>query len=163
MSTTGGGADARLRAVLEPVVTAAGADLDDLHVGRAGRRSLVRVLVDRDGGVTLDEVAELSRLVSSALDALGDAEPEVLGGSYLLEVSSPGIDRPLTQPRHWRRSAGHLVTAVLVDGATLTGRVLDADEQAATLDLDGARRQIRYDQVRRASVQVEFARPEERP
>ena len=100
---------AQLRAVVEPVVGAAGYDLEDLTVSRAGRRSVVRVVVDRDGGIDLDAVADVSRLVSAALDAAEDRGREIFTGEYQLEVSSPGVDRPLTQPRHWRRNVGRLV------------------------------------------------------
>ena len=101
----------RLLALLEPLVGAAGYDLEDVSVSAAGRRSVVRVFVDADGGVDLDAVATVSRVVSDALDErdsdFGGAG--LLGGAYVLEVSSPGVDRPLTEPRHWRRAAGRLV------------------------------------------------------
>src|SRR6476646_3577623 len=84
--------------LLRPVVTDAGYDLEDVTVSAAGRRSLVRVTVDADGGIDLDAVATVSRIVSDAMDA-DAASSAVLAGSYVLEVSSPGVDRPLTQPR----------------------------------------------------------------
>ncbi|MFY1669187.1 ribosome maturation factor RimP [Plantactinospora sp. WMMB334] len=99
----------RLRAVIEPVVTAAGYDLEDLSVSRAGRRYVVRVVVDGDGGVSLDAVADVSRLLSKALDEAEETGGDLVAGEYQLEVSSPGVDRPLTQPRHWRRNVGRLV------------------------------------------------------
>jgi ribosome maturation factor RimP len=91
--------------LLEPVVRAAGLDLESVRVGSAGRRRLLRVVVDADGGVDLDNIALVSREASARLDdtgAMGEAP-------YTLEVSSPGVDRPLTQPRHWRRAVGRLV------------------------------------------------------
>lgn len=141
---------------LAPAVTAAGYDLEDLVVTSAGRRRLVRVVVDKDGGVTLDECAEVSRLVSVALDA----DDALLGpGSYTLEVSSPGVSRPLTLPRHWRRNVGRRVKVVRTDGATLLGRVTHADERAATLRLDdGATLEVPFDDVRKAVVQVDLSR-----
>ena len=152
---------ARLVALLEPVVRDAGADLEDLSVSPAGRRSVVRVVVDADDGISLDDVADVSRVVSEHLDALDEAEPGLLGTSYVLEVSSPGVDRPLTAPRHWRRNAGRLVTAVLREGGDVTGRVLRADEDAAVLDVDGTERELPYAAVVRASVQVEFSRSDD--
>ncbi len=98
-------ARADLLDLLAPVVAAAGYDLEDVTVTAAGRRSLVRVIVDADEGVDLDGVADVSRAVSNALDD-GDA----FAGPFVLEVSSPGVDRPLTEPRHWRRARGRLVT-----------------------------------------------------
>jgi ribosome maturation factor RimP len=149
---------ARLVTLLDPVVAAAGADLEDVSVSPAGRRSVVRVVVDADGGISLDDVAEVSRVVGEALDALDEAEPGLLGTSYVLEVSSPGVDRPLTAPRHWRRSAGRLVRATLREGGDVTGRVLRAEQTAAVLEVEGAQRELRYADVVRAAVQVEFSR-----
>ena len=104
----GAAARARLVEVLEPAVTRAGFDLEEVTVQRAGSRSLLRVVVDRDGGVDLDSVAAASKVVGDVLDANGDAMP----GPYVLEVTSPGVDRPLTEPRHWRRAVGRLVLVV---------------------------------------------------
>lgn len=141
--------------LLEPVVTAAGLDLDDVAITPAGRRRVVRVVVDSDSGASLDAVAQASQAVSAALDAA-----DVLGGQpYTLEVTSPGVDRPLTQPRHWRRNAGRLVKVRRHDGSELTGRVTSAGDDAATLDVEGAAAEIAYADVAKALVQVEFNRP----
>src|ERR1700709_715090 len=96
---------AALLELLTPGVLASGADLEDVPVSRAGSRSLVRVIIDRDGGLDLDAVAEVSHAVSAALDA----DEDVMPGAFVLEVSTPGVDRPLTHPRHWRRARGRLV------------------------------------------------------
>lgn len=144
----------RLRTVVEPLVEQAGFDLDDLVVTPAGKRRLVRVVLDADGGVTLDQCAEVSREVSRALDdadAMGD-QP------YTLEVSSRGVSRPLTLPRHWRRSVDRLVAVSLRDGGTVRGRVTESDDESATLDVDGGRRTVLYDEVAKAVVQVEMNR-----
>ena len=151
----------RLIELVTPAVTAAGYDLEALTVTTAGRRSVVRVVVDKDGGVTLDDVADVSRALGQALDAADEAEPSLLGPSYVLEVSSPGVDRPLTAPRHWRRATDHLVTAVLVDGSELTGRITSADEQAVVLDVDGAERILAYAELVRGMVQIEFSRKDQ--
>jgi ribosome maturation factor RimP len=141
---------------LAPAVSAAGYDLEDLVVSSAGRRTLVRVLVDKDGGVTLDECAEVSRTVSTVLDA----DDVILGpGPYTLEVSSPGVSRPLTLPRHWRRNVGRLVKVLRADGATVLGRVTGSDEASATLRLeDGTDLELPFDGVRKAVVQMELSR-----
>jgi ribosome maturation factor RimP len=149
---------ARLVSLLGPVVAAVGADLEDLHVSPAGRRRLVRVVVDKDGGVTLDDVADISRVVSDALDVEDEADPDLLGTSYVLEVSSPGVDRPLTQPRHWRRNVGRLVAVTLREGAPVTGRLTAADDDAVTLDVAGSPRVLPYAEVVKGVVQVEFSR-----
>jgi ribosome maturation factor RimP len=148
----------QLRARLTPVVATGGYDLEDVVVSPAGKRRLVRVTVDKDGGVTLDECAELSRAVSAALD---DAE-DVLGQQpYTLEVSSPGVSRPLTEPRHWRRSIGRLVKVAMSDGSDVTGRVLESNEKSAVLDVDGSRREVGLGDVVKAVVQVELNRRSE--
>jgi ribosome maturation factor RimP len=148
------GSDARrgrLVELLGPVVAAEGFDLEDVTVTPAGRRRLVRVVVDRDGGVSLDDVADVSHAISKHLD-----DADALGGSpYVLEVTSPGVDRPLTEPRHWRRARGRLVKAELLGGASVEGRVTGADESG--VELDGARR-IPYGELVRGRVQVEFNR-----
>jgi len=144
----------RVLAVLDPVVTGRGYDLEELTVSAAGRRRLVRLVVDRDGGVPLDDVAELSRQVSEALD-----ESDAMGGApYVLEVTSPGVDRPLTEPRHWRRNTGRLVRAVLRDGGECTGRLRAVDDDAVVLETAGEERRIRLSGVARGEVQVEFTR-----
>lgn len=149
---------ARLVQLLTPAVEAGGHDLEDVSVSSAGRRSVIRVVVDKDGGVTLDDIAAVSRQVSDVLDTAEVEEPQLLGGSYVLEVTSPGVDRPLTQPRHWRRNAGRLVKAVLADGSTLTGRVVSADDAEVVLDVEGTQRTVLLTGVRSATVQVEFSR-----
>ncbi|MBN9618357.1 MAG: ribosome maturation factor RimP [Actinobacteria bacterium] len=163
---TGGASAAQAREhlleLLAPVVSGAGYDLEDVTVTSAGRRSLVRVTVDADGGIDLDAVAVVSRLVSDSLDA--DAEnptsPRALAGTYVLEVSSPGVDRPLTEPRHWRRATGRLVTAEH-DGKTLTGRILGADDDGVTLDVDGTRQVLAWSGLGRGKVQIEFNRADD--
>ena len=145
----------RVREVVEPVVTAAGYDLEDVTVTAAGRRSVVRVIVDRDAGVDLDAVAEVARVVSEALDAndpTGDSP-------YTLEVSSPGVDRALTEPRHWRRATGRLVKASVRDAADVNGRVRATDDTGVTFDVDGVERTVPYDVLGPGKVQVEFSRP----
>jgi ribosome maturation factor RimP len=146
-------ARARVRALIEPVVEAAGYDLEEVGLSRAGRRHVVRVLVDTDGGINLDDVAVVSREISAALDAAEEQGDEVLPGEYQLEVGSPGVDRPLTQPRHWRRNVTRLVA---VNG--LTGRVIDVDEDGIVLDVDGTPRALRFAELGPGRVQIEFKR-----
>jgi ribosome maturation factor RimP len=159
--TAGGGVSVaavsrqRVHEVLLPVVTEAGFDLEDVNVTAAGRRSVVRVIVDRDGGVDLDAVAEISRVVSEVLDA-----DDVTGNApFTLEVTSPGVDRPLTEPRHWRRNTGRLVQTT-VAGSSVTGRLLAADDTGVTLDVGGAEQAIAYTELGAGKVQIEFSRPE---
>lgn len=153
---------AKLRAQLEPVVAELGYDLEEVAVQRAGSRRLLRVVVDGDGGITLDDVAEVSQAVSAALDATGQMGEH----AYDLEVTSPGVSRPLTEPRHWRRATGRLVRAELAAGGEVTGRVVAADEQGVTLELPGNKpgrpgqaRRLGYSELGKGRVQVEFNRP----
>jgi ribosome maturation factor RimP len=161
---------AELTTLLEPVVRAAGMDLESVRVGAAGRRRLLRLVVDSDGGVGLDEIADVSRDISARLDSSA-----VMGNAaYTLEVSSPGIDRPLTQARHWRRAHGRLVTVPLAgdhdtpvsSGKTadqsahqVTGRVVTAGDSGVTLEVDGRYREFTYAQLGPGRVQVEFGKP----
>jgi ribosome maturation factor RimP len=151
---------ARLRAVVEPVVSRAGYDLDDLVVSRAGRRHLLRLVVDGDAGVSLDDIADISRAVSVALDTAEETGGQFVAGEYLLEVSSPGVDRPLTLPRHWRRNIGRLIRVSAQD-RPVTGRITAADDERVTLDIDGEARQLAYGQLGPGRVQVEFTRLDE--
>ena len=161
---------ARLAGWIEPVVGAAGYDLEELVVTPAGRRSVVRVVVDRDQGVTLDDIAEVSRAVSEVLDRNDDGMGRT---PYVLEVTSPGVDRPLTDQRHWRRNTGRLVTvAVGPTGHTaeVTGRITAVDHAGVTLAVEaqgkpGAKkrpptpRQVPWGELGSGRVQVEFGRP----
>ena len=151
-----GGQRDRIAALLRPAVTAAGYDVEDVEIIPAGRRRVIRVVVDGDGGISLDDVADVSRTVSDVLDE----HDNLLGsGPYVLEVSSPGVDRPLTEPRHWRRAAGRLVS-VPVGGRPVEGRVVGADEAGVELEIAGAHRRYAYDEIGRGRVQVEFAAPD---
>lgn len=151
---------ARLQAVIDPVVAGTGYDLEELSVKQVGRRHLVRVIIDGDGGVGLDAIAEVSRAVSRALDEAEESGTDLIMGEYQLEVSSPGVDRPLTLPRHWVRNVGRLVK-VKAGEKSLTGRVVDADADGITLDVDGKEHAVGYDALGPGRVQVEFKRMNE--
>lgn len=147
----------RVVAVVRPVVADAGYDLEDLAVSRAGRRHVVRVTIDGDRGVSLDDIADVSRAVSAALDAAEEAEGDLLPGEYELEVSSRGVDRPLTLPRHWRRNIGRLVK-VSAGGRQVTGRITAAGDEGVTLDVDGAVQEVAHTDLGPGRVQLEFTR-----
>ena len=146
--------DKRLAGLIQPVVTAAGMDLESVRTTTAGRRRLLRVVVDSDHGVSLDDAAIVSREVSATLDAT-----DVMGDvPYTLEVSSPGVDRPLIKPRHWRRAAGRLVRVKAGPEGTVQGRVLAADDDGVTMDVSGAERRFAYGDLGAGAIQVEFGR-----
>ena len=144
----------RLSALLSPPLSELGLDLEGIDLSNAGKRRVLRVAVDQDGGVEMDDIAEATRAVSDVLDG-----SDVMGEqAYTLEVSSPGIDRPLTLPRHWRRNVTRLVKVTPVDGETFEGRVMAADEESATLEVKGEERVVNFADVAKALVQIEFKR-----
>jgi ribosome maturation factor RimP len=149
----------RVSRLLEPVIHALGMDLESVRVTAAGRRRLLRVIVDADGGVSLDDIALASRELSARLDGA-----TVMGElPYTLEVSSPGVDRPLTEARHWRRAKGRMVVAPLAGPAAnhdgqerVEGRVVAATVQGVMLDCDGVLREYPYADLGPGRVQIEF-------
>ncbi len=146
-------------AVMAPIIGEAGLDVEDVRLSPAGGRLLLRVLVDTDGGVTLDQVADLSRSLSAAIE-----DSQAMGArSYVLDVGSPGVDRPLTLRRHWRRNAGRLVRITGSDGSARVGRIVgvsgeadDAAPDSIDLEIGGAVVTVRAADIRKAVVQVEF-------
>ncbi|MER7520828.1 ribosome maturation factor RimP [Streptomyces sp. NPDC126499] len=164
MSTT---QSERLRGLLEPLVHAKDLDLEEIEVSRAGRRGLLRVIVDSDEGVELDACAELSRVISEKLD-----ETDAMGeGEYVLEVSSPGADRPLTQHRHYVRATGRLVKLQLTPeagGGELVTRVLAVDEDGLDTEVPGVKgrkataRRVEFSEIAKARVEIEFNRKDKK-
>jgi ribosome maturation factor RimP len=164
-------ATARLTGWITPVVDGAGYDLEELVVTPAGRRSVVRVVVDREQGVTLDDIAEVSKAVSEVLDANDDG----MGRPYVLEVTSPGVDRPLTERRHWQRNLGRLVTVTVGPGGgtdEITGRITGVDDAGVALAVEakgkpGAKKRpptprlVPWAQLGAGRVQVEFGRADD--
>jgi ribosome maturation factor RimP len=142
----------RLTTILEAPIAHLGLDLEAVEISSVGKRKMLRIAVDKDGGVTMDDVAEATREVSRILD-----DSDAMGTSpYTLEVSSRGVGRPLTLPRHWRRNAGRLVKVDLPGGDPVEGRIVDNDETGATLLVDGTEHRIDFTDVRKAKVQIEF-------
>jgi ribosome maturation factor RimP len=154
------GADATVTAVSTAVtgrLEELGLDLEAVELTPAGKRRVLRIAVDKDGGVSLDDIAAATRAINETIDT-SDAMGE---HQYTLEVTSRGVDRPLTEPRHWRRNRSRLVKVTLVDGTAVTGRIGDADEEQVSLDVDGAARAVPYTDVKKALVQIEFNRKDQ--
>jgi len=124
---------------------------------RGRQRPTLEVMAERvdRAAMTVDDCAGISRAVSALLDV-----EDPLPGAYVLEVTSPGIDRPLTLPRHWRRNAGRLVKVRTQAGETVLGRITSSDDEAVRLDVDGSPRELALAQVAKAHVEVEFNRKE---
>ena len=134
-------------------------DLEDVTVTPAGKRRLLRVVVDQDGGVPLDTVATVSTAVAATLD-----ESDAMGGTpYVLEVTSPGVDRPLTLPRHWRRNLTRLVKVSTAEGTSLEGRLVEVDDDGIGVQSDGDLTRLGWERVASGRVQVEFTRPSGKP
>ena len=141
--------------LLAPVVEAPGLDLEDVVVSQAGKRRQLRVVVDQDGGISLDTVAAVSTAVAAQLD-----DSDAMGGSpYVLEVTSPGVDRPLTAPRHWRRNRTRLVKVATAEATALEGRLVEVDDDGIGVESDGVVTRLAWDRVASGRVQVEFNRP----
>jgi ribosome maturation factor RimP len=154
----------RLHALLEPLAATAGVDLEEVSLTKIGGSRVLDVVVDTDGGIDLDLVAELSREFGEVLD--GPEGAAVLGDTeYRLEVGSPGAERVLTQPRHWRRAQTRLVKVQLSAKSELFGRVLEADDEGVLLEVQPLKgrvktteRRLAYTEISKARVQVEFNR-----
>jgi ribosome maturation factor RimP len=146
-----------VRALAEPLARDAGLVVESVTVTPAGKRRVLRVIVDlpedSTGGVPMDAVATAAQSISAALD-----ESPVMGGMpYVLEVSSPGADRPLTERRHWLRARGRLVNVLAVDGTSTPppGRLTDVTPSGVVLDGD---REIPWTTIASGRVELEFGR-----
>ena len=163
----------QIRPAVDGPLAALGLLVEDVAVTPAGKRRLVRIWIDRvlpasaDATttviepLTLDEVADATRAVGDALD-----ETDAMGEQpYTLEVTSPGVDRPLTEPRHFRRNVTRLVTLTPVEGPAVTGRIISAGQDGLTIEVPAAKKtpahtvELAYAAVSRAVVEVEFSRP----
>jgi ribosome maturation factor RimP len=155
-----GAAEGRIEAALADPLRGLGFDIEGVELTPAGKRRVLRIAVDKDGGVTLDDVAEATRAIDDILDDPRNAD--VMGEQpYTLEVTSRGVDRPLTLPRHWRRNHGRLVKVTLVEGGVVTGRIGASDEQQVTLAVAGEERAVAYADIAKALVQIEFKKQED--
>lgn len=148
----------QLADVLTPILAQFDLELEAVEVIPAGKRKLLRVVVDGDGatgtGPLLDDVAEASKALSAALDS----SAAVGAAAYTLEVSTRGVGRPLERPAHWRRNRGRLVSVTTADGNTVTGRIVGSDEETARLDVGGIEQTVPLAEVTKALVQVELNR-----
>ena len=164
---------ARIAGTVAPLLEPLGLVLEEVALTPAGKRRLLRISIDVDPGhvsaqdqdsiippLSLDQVAEATRVISAALD-----ETEPLGNTpYVLEVTSPGVGRPLTLPRHYRRNVGRLLAITPTSGDPLTGRLLAASPTDLTVhDADDVRHVVPLAQIARARVELEFTRVQDQP
>ncbi len=137
-----------ISAAITPALSDLGFYLEDITITSAGRRSMLTVIVDGDTHLSLDQVTVATKAISEIVEniqSLGQAP-------FTLEVTSPGLDRPLTKPRHWRKNIDRLVKIVLLDGKEIKGRVKDATEISATVD----EQVVKFSDVKRATLEIEF-------
>ena len=138
----------------------AGYEIEDVVIDSRARPPRITVIADGDNALDLDTIATLSRSASALLDSLDSIQDR-----YVLEVSSPGVDRPLTSEKHFRRARGRKVDMVLSDGSQLTGRVGETRDQTIALVIRDGRdwkmREIPLADVVKAVVQVEFSSPDQ--
>jgi len=133
---------------ITPAIEAAGCYLEEVTLTPAGKRKIMTVIVDGDTNLSLDQVTAISKEVSAiveVLPALGDTP-------FTLEVTSPGVDRPLTHPRHWRKNHGRLINVTLEDGKVVKGRIGDSTE----IDVEIDSLKIAYAAMKRALIEIEF-------
>lgn len=148
-------APARVTELVEACLADLDVDVDAVELLGGGAKRVLRIVIDADAGVPIDLITQVSRELSGALD-----RSEVMGAqAYTLEVTSRGIGRPLTQPRHWHRNAGRLVKATHTDGSRMRGRIAAADDDGVTLD-DGTR--WAYADLASAVIEPELNTPKER-
>ncbi|MEY2769312.1 MAG: hypothetical protein RL359_948 [Actinomycetota bacterium] len=146
--------------LIEPAVTEAGFFLEEVQNTSAGSHRIITCIVDGQTPLNLDQVTQVSRLISELLDTATfmDETP------FTLEVTSPGVDRPLTLPRHWTKNLTRLVKVTLQDGAVTTGRLTEFNEVTATLveNIKGRIKthQVNFSDIKRAVVEIEFNRKE---
>jgi ribosome maturation factor RimP len=147
----------RVQALLEPLVEELGYELLCIELHGAGKHSLLRLYIDAPQGIGLDDCERVSREASAALDV---ADP--IAGQYRLEVSSPGLDRPLVKPEHFRRFAGSQARVQLrlpLEGRRrFVGRLVGVEQDEVVMDVDGSRYRLPLEQVEKARLVPEYGR-----
>jgi ribosome maturation factor RimP len=139
-----------ISAVITPALSNLGFYLEDITITSAGRQSMLTVIVDGDAHLSLDQVTVATKAISGLVESI-----QSLGQTpFTLEVTSPGLDRPLTKARHWRKNIDRLVKIVLLDGKEISGRINGASEISASVD----EHVINFVDIKRAKLEVEFKR-----
>ena len=137
-----------IAAAITPTIESTGAYLEEVQFVRAGKKSLLTVIVDSESGLNLDQVTEVSRSISEIVESL----PAMGSTPFTLEVTSPGIDRPLTLPRHWRKNQNRLVRVVKNDGTVVEGRIANSSETSAII----GESEVNFADIKKALIQIEF-------
>ena len=148
----------KISKLVQPVVESAGFFLEDVHVLSPGNHRIITCIVDGQTPLNLDQVTCVSRDISELLDS-ADFMGET---AFTLEVTSPGVDRPLTLPRHWHKNLKRLVKVVNQDGSVVNGRISAVEDSHVILieDIKGKSKEhtVEFADVKRATVEIEFNR-----
>ncbi len=148
--------------LVTPAVSDQGFYLEDVHVATPGSHRIVTCIVDGDASLNLDQVTTISRVISELLD-----EASFMGEMpFTLEVTSPGVDRPLTQPRHFAKNIDRLLKIVKLDGSEVTGRILSNTDHDVTLSVtvkkETIEQTVSLSEIKRAVVEIEFNRKDDK-
>lgn len=138
----------QVAAAITPAIESLGFYLEDINITSAGKRSMLTVIVDGDTHLSLDQVTVATKAISEIVENL----PTLGNNPFTLEVTSPGLDRPLTKPRHWRKNQDRLIKIILNDGKEINGRIKDSTESSVTVD----EHVINYADIKRATLEIEF-------
>jgi ribosome maturation factor RimP len=138
----------QVAAAITPIIESLGFYVEDIAITSAGKRSMLTVIVDGDTHLSLDQVTVATKAISEIVENL-----RTLGNNpFTLEVTSPGLDRPLTKPRHWQKNKDRLIKIILNDGKEITGRIKDSTQSAVTVD----EQVINFADMKRATLEIEF-------
>jgi len=148
----------KISELIQPVIEKAGFFLEDVHVVSPGKHRIVTCIVDGQTPLNLDQVTSISRDISELLDAADFMDDS----AFTLEVTSPGVDRPLTLPRHWHKNLKRLVKVVNQDGSVVNGRITTVEDAQVLLieDIKGKSKEhtVAFADIKRATVEIEFNR-----
>ena len=137
-----------ISAAIRPIIEASGNYLEELTITSAGKVKILTVIVDSDSHLNLDQITAVTKEISEVIEAL-----EELGDSaFTLEVTSPGIDRPLTKPRHWRKNFDRLVKITMISGQDIQGRIGEATETTVFV----GDQKVSFEDIKRAVLEIEL-------
>jgi ribosome maturation factor RimP len=138
----------QVAAAITPIIESLGFYVEDIAITSAGKRSMLTVIVDGDTHLSLDQVTVATKAISEIVENL----PTLGNNPFTLEVTSPGLDRPLTKPRHWQKNKDRLIKIILNDGKEIKGRIKDSTQLAVTVD----EQVINFADMKRATLEIEF-------
>jgi ribosome maturation factor RimP len=146
----------RLNELVEGTAIEIGLDLIEYDLFQAGQRKILRIFIDKDGGINVEDCRKMSKQLSVALDL-----EDILPFAFLLEVSSPGVDRPLQKKRDFERQRGRTIKINYRENGSeivqkLLAKLIDADDEGALVEIDGVENKLMYEQILSAKVEIQF-------